>query len=64
MNKLKVEIGMNRIKQKVILNYFLFQLDKSTGTHYNIKRSKYGEVAQLARAPGSYPKAIDQSLTP
>ena len=45
----------NKIKQKVILNYFLFQLDKSTGTHYNIKRSKYGEVAQLARAPGSYP---------
>ena len=37
-------------------NYFYLSIDKNKKNVYNNNRSKYGEVAQLARAFGSYPK--------
>ena len=35
---------------------FYLSIDKNKKNVYNNNRSKYGEVAQLARAFGSYPK--------
>ena len=37
------------------LKFLYFNLDKFKNTRYNKYRNIYGDVAQLARASGSYP---------